>query len=209
MTYRYVLIYSNLRRSTFVQARVWHNDIDNTTNRKEMQNEERTFRFTAHSTQIITRFHMTVTRLLLPSSPPPTAPPHQVIPVPPCVPHPVPPSTTVHHLRLYSLLTASLSTDFEQDVNMSESSSDLEPIHAAHLPDRAFSLMTIPLDGLRPAIDRANRSVPSMALPIPLPQHHTTSADMNYGSESSAAGLNDYDYPDPYGSSFPLHLPHT
>ncbi len=24
----------------------------------------------------------------------------------------------------------------------------------------------------------------------------------NYGSESSAAGLNDYDHPDPYGSSF-------
>ncbi|KAF8492005.1 hypothetical protein F5888DRAFT_942984 [Russula emetica] len=54
-----------------------------------------------------------------------------------------------------------------------------------------------------PLIVPMARSVSSMALPIPLPPHHTTSpsppADMNYGSESSAAGLNDYDYPDPYG----------
>ena len=28
----------------------------------------------------------------------------------------------------------------------------------------------------------------------------------NYGSESSAAGLNDYDHPDPYGSSFCLPI---
>jgi hypothetical protein len=74
-----------------------------------------------------------------------------------------------------------------------------------------------------------------MAFPIPFPPHHTTSpsppADMNYssprhyydndvepsevyqrdnyGSESSAAGLDDYDHPDPYGSSFPPRLPHT
>jgi len=32
----------------------------------------------------------------------------------------------------------------------------------------------------------------------------------NYGSESSAAGLNEYDHPDPYGSSFSLsNPPHT
>lgn len=31
----------------------------------------------------------------------------------------------------------------------------------------------------------------------------------NYGSESSGAGLNDYDHPDPYGSSSSSHLPHT
>jgi 1,3-beta-glucan synthase len=31
----------------------------------------------------------------------------------------------------------------------------------------------------------------------------------NYGSESSAAGLNDYDHPDPYGSSSSSHLSHT
>ncbi|KAF8500174.1 hypothetical protein F5888DRAFT_1632968 [Russula emetica] len=70
---------------------------------------------------------------------------------------------------------------------MSESSSDLEPIHAAHLPDRAFPPMTISLDGLRSAIDRADGSLrtvngPSYG-PIPLPPHHTTSpsppADMN------------------------------
>jgi hypothetical protein len=43
------------------------------------------------------------------------------------------------------------------------------------------------------------------------PFHHRTYYDNdvepetfhNYGSESSAAGLNDYDQPDPYGSSFP------
>ena len=29
----------------------------------------------------------------------------------------------------------------------------------------------------------------------------------NYSSESSAAGLNNYDHPDPYGSYFPAHLP--
>jgi hypothetical protein len=95
--------------------------------------------------------------------------------LPPCVPHPVPPSTTVHHLRLHSLLTTSLSTDFEQDVNMSESSSDLEPIHAAHLPDRAFSLMTIPLDGLRSAIDCANGSLRTINGPsysAPPTSHH-------------------------------------
>jgi hypothetical protein len=28
----------------------------------------------------------------------------------------------------------------------------------------------------------------------------------NYGSESSAAGLNDYDHPGPYGSSLPVFL---
>jgi osomolarity two-component system, sensor histidine kinase NIK1 len=54
---------------------------------------------------------------------------------------------------------ASLSADFEQDVNMSESIPDLEPSpHAAHLPDRALSPMTISLDGLRSAIDRPNGS---------------------------------------------------
>jgi hypothetical protein len=31
----------------------------------------------------------------------------------------------------------------------------------------------------------------------------------NYGSESSAAGLNDYDHPDPYGSSSSPRPPHT
>ncbi|KAF8490464.1 hypothetical protein F5888DRAFT_1103694 [Russula emetica] len=139
-----------------LRVRVWCIDIDNalttTTNPKETQNEERTFRFIAHST----------TALL----PPLPAPPHRVIPVPPCVPHPVPPSTTVYHLRLYSLLTISLST---------ESSSDLEPIHAAHLPDRAFSLMTIPLDGLRSAIDCANGSLRTINGPsysAPPTSHH-------------------------------------
>jgi hypothetical protein len=59
---------------------------------------------------------------------------------------------------------------------MSESSSDLEPIHAAHLPDRAFSPMTISLDGLRSAIDRANGSLRTVnGPPISLPPHHTTS----------------------------------
>lgn len=55
---------------------------------------------------------------------------------------------------------ASLSADFEQDVNMSESNSDLDPSpHAPHLPDRAMSPMTISLDGLRSAIDRPNGSL--------------------------------------------------
>ncbi|KAF8493213.1 hypothetical protein F5888DRAFT_842696 [Russula emetica] len=39
-----------------LRVRVWCNDInndDNTTNRKETQNEERTFRFIAHGTQIL------------------------------------------------------------------------------------------------------------------------------------------------------------
>ncbi len=31
----------------------------------------------------------------------------------------------------------------------------------------------------------------------------------NYGSESSAAGLNDYDHPDPYGLSFSPHVSPT
>jgi hypothetical protein len=45
-----------------------------------------------------------------------------------CAPHPVPPSIKVHHLRLFSHYNlTSLSADSEQDVNMSESSSDLEP----------------------------------------------------------------------------------
>ena len=64
---------------------------------------------------------------------------------------------------------------------MSESSSDLEPSpHAAHLPDRALSPMTVSLDGLLSAMAR---SVPTMALPIPLLPLHTTSpsppTDMN------------------------------
>ena len=63
----------------------------------------------------------------LPSSPrpPPTAPLHWVIPIPLCVPHLVPLSTTVHQSSMSSFPPyglASLSTDFEQDVNMSESS---------------------------------------------------------------------------------------
>lgn len=35
-------------------------------------------------------------------------------------------------------------------------------------------------------------------------EHSETFHRDNYGSESSAAGLNDYDQPDPYGSSFSL-----
>jgi 1,3-beta-glucan synthase len=31
----------------------------------------------------------------------------------------------------------------------------------------------------------------------------------NYGSESSAAGLNDYDHPDPYGLCSSPHIPYT
>jgi hypothetical protein len=85
------------------------------------------------------------------------APPHRAIQVPPYAPHPVPPSSP-SSFPLYNL--ASLSADFEQDVNMSESSSDLEPSpHAAHLPDRALSPMTISLDGLRSAIGRPNDSL--------------------------------------------------
>lgn len=55
---------------------------------------------------------------------------------------------------------ASLPAYFEQDVNMSESSSDLESSsHPAHLPDRASSPMTISLDGLQSAVDRSNGSL--------------------------------------------------
>jgi osomolarity two-component system sensor histidine kinase NIK1 len=70
--------------------------------------------------------------------------------------------TPIHHSSSSPSLfppynLASLSADFEQDVNLSESSSDLEPSpHAPHLPDRALSPMTISLDGLRSAIDRPN-----------------------------------------------------
>ena len=57
----------------------------------------------------LTRLRPTFPRLPPPpSSPPPTAPPHRVIPVPPCAPHLVPPFTTLHHLPLHSLLTTSL-----------------------------------------------------------------------------------------------------
>jgi hypothetical protein len=76
-----------------------------------------------------------------PSSLPQTVQLHRVIPVPPCVPHPVPPSTTVHHNRLHLHLTTRLSAE------------------SAHLPDRAFSPMTISLDGLRSAIGRPNGSL--------------------------------------------------
>ena len=54
---------------------------------------------------------------------------------------------------------ASLSSDFEQDVNMSESSSDPESSSNAPLPDRVSSPMTISLDGLQYAVDRSNGSL--------------------------------------------------
>jgi len=55
---------------------------------------------------------------------------------------------------------ASLSADFEQDVSMSESSSDLESSpHSAHLPNRTSYPMTISLDGLQSAVDRSHGSV--------------------------------------------------
>jgi len=56
---------------------------------------------------------------------------------------------------------------------MSESSSDLDPIHTAHLPDCAFSPMMISLDGLRSAIDHANSSLRTVN-DIPLSPHHIT-----------------------------------
>ena len=56
----------------------------------------------------LTRLRPTFPRLTPPPSyPPPTAPPLRVTPVPPCAPHPVPPSTTLHHLPLLSLPTTS------------------------------------------------------------------------------------------------------
>ena len=66
--------------------------------------------------------------------------------------------TPIHHTSSPFNL-ASLSAEFEQDVDMSESSFELEPSQAAHLPDRALSPMTISLDGLRSAIDRPNGSL--------------------------------------------------
>ena len=54
---------------------------------------------------------------------------------------------------------ASLPAYFEQDVNMSESASDLDFSHAPHLPDRASSPMTISLDGLQSTVDRSSGSL--------------------------------------------------
>jgi len=55
---------------------------------------------------------------------------------------------------------ASLAPDFEQDVDMSEDSSDQDPSsQAGHFPDRATSPMTISLDGLQCAIGRSNGSL--------------------------------------------------
>ena len=55
---------------------------------------------------------------------------------------------------------ASLAADFEQDVDMSENSSDLGPSsQPTHFPDRTTSPMTISLDGLQHAIDRPNGSL--------------------------------------------------
>jgi len=55
---------------------------------------------------------------------------------------------------------ASLAADFEQDVDMSENSSDPGPSsQPAYFPDRATSPMTISLDGLQHAIDRPNGSL--------------------------------------------------
>ena len=68
----------------------------------------------------------------------------------------------------------SLYADFEQleqDIDTSESSSDLErsPMpHATHIPDRALSPMTISIVLCLPFVAPMARSVPSMALPIPL-----------------------------------------
>jgi osomolarity two-component system sensor histidine kinase NIK1 len=58
----------------------------------------------------------------------------------------------------YSL--ASLTADFEQDVDMSENGSDQAPSsQARHFPDRGASPMTISLDGLQYPVDRPNGSL--------------------------------------------------
>jgi osomolarity two-component system sensor histidine kinase NIK1 len=55
---------------------------------------------------------------------------------------------------------ASLPAYFEQDVNMSESSSDLDSFsHVPQFPDRATSPMTISLDGLQSTVDRSSGSL--------------------------------------------------
>lgn len=59
---------------------------------------------------------------------------------------------------------ASLATDFEQDVDMSEDSSDQGlSSQPAHFLDRTTSPMTISLDGLQYAIDRSNGSLRAAA----------------------------------------------
>jgi 1,3-beta-glucan synthase len=66
----------------------------------------------------------------------------------------------------------------------------------------------------RPSRSQEGHLTPSppadMGEPYPNRNYYDTDAEHsetfhrdNYGSESSAAGLNDYDQPDPYGSSFP------
>ena len=72
---------------------------------------------------------------------------------------------------------AALAADFEQDVNMSETSSDQEPYSrhpTAHFSDRAASPMTISLDGLPSAVDRPNgslRAVNGSSLSAPPTSH--------------------------------------
>jgi hypothetical protein len=58
---------------------------------------------------------------------------------------------------------------------MSESSSDLEPSpHAAHIPDRALSPMTVSLDGLLSAIYCPQWLAPYRQWPFLSRPHHFT-----------------------------------
>jgi osomolarity two-component system sensor histidine kinase NIK1 len=126
--------------------------------------------------------------------------------------------TPIHHTSSspssyppYNL--ASLSADFEQDVNMSESSSDLEPSpHAAHLPDRALSPMTISLDGLRSAIDRPNgshRTVNGPSYSAPPTSHDLVSCPLcgRAVSDSISAGRLSSAFRSSVSSGSPLVVP--